>query len=284
MKISQLKRNHPSYPALLAEIGTPPQPLYYLGKLPGSTPAVAIVGSRKATAYGRGVTHRLASDLAAAGIVIVSGLALGIDSVAHRAALEAGGRTIAVLACGLDQIYPSTNRNLAKTILAKGGGIISEYPAGTPPLKHHFPARNRLISGLSLATIITEAPAHSGALITANFALEQNRLVMSVPGNITALTSAGTNNLLKAGALAVTEARDVLTALDLEVPALKAKLAQPASKEEAVILKLLSADINDSEELAQQSGFEIIRFNQVISLMEISGKVRALGGGKWIAN
>ncbi|MBI3983817.1 DNA-protecting protein DprA [Candidatus Microgenomates bacterium] len=271
------------YPKLLREIASPPQTLFYQGRLPEDDICVAIVGTRKPSAYGRAVTERLAYDLAAAGLTIISGLALGVDSLAHRAALEAGGRTIGILGCGLDQIYPATNRQLASRMVKHGGGLLSEYEPGTPPLRHHFPARNRLISGLSLAVVVTEAAAHSGALITANFALEQNRLVMAVPGNITSLTSGGTNNLLKAGAAAVTEASDVLMALDLEVPTLKAKVARPASADEALILGLLAREISDSEDLIAQSGWDVIKFNQVITLMELSGKIRNIGGGRWLS-
>lgn len=282
-KIQKFTPKNSAYPRLLTEIANPPKHLFLTGKLPTNIPYVAIVGSRKISRYGQLVTERLAYDLAAAGIGIVSGLALGIDSIAHKAAVAAGGISIGVLACGLDQIYPSSNRNLAISMLKNGGGLVSEHPAGTPPLKHHFPARNRIIAGLSLAIVVTEAPAHSGALITANFALESDRLVMAVPGNITSLFSAGANNLLKAGGIPVTEARDVLLALDLEVPTLKAKIAKPASKEEAVILELLAQDITDSEDLIIKSGFEVTRFNQVITLMEISGKVRNVGAGRWLA-
>lgn len=274
---------HASWPPLLSEIANPPKSLAVIGQLPEDRPCVAIVGSRKFSRYGEMVTSRLAYDLAKAGIVIVSGLALGIDSIAHRSALEAGGTTIGVLACGLDQVYPSSNRTLAKRMIEAGGALVSEYPEGMPPLKQNFPARNRIIAGLSLATLVTEAAAHSGALITAGFALEADRLVMAVPGNINSLLSAGTNNLLKAGAIAVTEARDVLLALDLEVPTLKAKIAKPASKQEAVILELMANEIFDSEDLIAQSGFDTAQFNQVITLMEISGKVRNIGAGRWIA-
>lgn len=284
MKINKTTPKSASYPPLLKEIANPPKELYYLGSLPQNQPCIAIVGSRKLTGYGKAVTEQLAGELATCGIVIVSGLALGIDTIAHRAAIAAGGKTIAVQANGLNQIYPSSNRNLAKDILRTGGSIISEHPESTPPLKHHFPARNRIVTGMCMGVLITEAAASSGALITANFALEQDRLVMAVPGNITSLSSAGTNNLLKAGAIAVTETRDVLTALDLEAPELKAKLVKPESKEEAAILDLLAQGVNDSDELLVKSGFQVSQFNQVISLMEISGKVRNLGAGKWISN
>lgn len=283
MKINSLTPKNKDYPPLLKEVANPPKKLYVIGQLTNNNPHVAVVGSRKLSPYGKHVTNQLAGELAACGVVIVSGLALGVDTIAHQAAIAAGGRTVAVLANGLDQIYPASNRNLAKKILSTHGAIISEHEAGVPPLKHHFPARNRIITGLSMAVIITEAASHSGALITANFALEENRLVMAVPGNITSATSAGANNLLKAGATPVTEARDVLTALDMEAPELKAKIAKPASQEEAVILDLLAQNITDSEELLIQSGWDAPKFNQVVTLMEISGKIRNLGAGKWIS-
>lgn len=283
MKINSLTLRTNGYPVLLKEIASPPKKIYTLGSLPAEKPYIAIVGSRRVTPYGREVTKTLAHDLAKCGVVIVSGLALGVDASAHQAAIDAGGQTIGVLACGLNQIYPASNRNLAKRILERGGGLISEYAEGTPPLKHHFPARNRIITGLSMAVIITEAAAHSGALISANFALEQNRLVMAVPGNITSKLSEGSNNLIKSGAIAVTNASDVLAALDMEVPELKAKIAKPASAEEAVILEFLANEITDGEEMLTKSGWDIAKFNQVLTLMEISGKVRNLGGGKWIS-
>lgn len=283
MKINSLTPRSKDYPILLREIASPPKTIYSLGNLTIDKPYVAIVGSRRVTPYGREVTKTLAYDLAACGVVVVSGLALGVDAIAHQSAIDAGGQTIGVMACGLNQIYPSSNRNLAKKILERGGGLVSEYGTGTPPLKHHFPARNRIITGLSMAVIITEAAAHSGALISANFALEQNRLVMAVPGNITSKLSEGSNNLIKSGAIAVTSASDVLAALDMEVPELKAKIAKPASAEEAVILELLANEITDSEEMLAKSGWEIAKFNQVLTLMEISGKVRNLGGGKWLS-
>lgn len=283
MKIKKINQRDQAYPSLLGEISSPPPSIYVLGNLPEDSPCVAIVGSRKFTSYGRAVTERLAGELAGFGITIISGLALGIDGIAHHAAIEADGQTIAVMACGLDQIYPASNRNLARAMLEAGGGLISEYEAGTPPLKHNFPARNRIIAGLSLAVIVTEAPAHSGALITANFGLEQNRLVMAVPGNITSPFSEGANNLLKAGAAPVSSAADVLAALDMAVPTLKAKIAKPASKDEAIILELLATEITEGEEIIAKTGWEAAKFNQVITLMEISGKVRNLGGGKWIS-
>lgn len=277
MHISTINLQSPNYPKLLREISNPPTKLFIKGELPDQ-PAVAIVGSRRPSQYGRQVTYRLASDLAKAGVTVISGLALGIDSVAHQAALEAGGRTIAVLACGLDRIYPSSNQGLAERVAGQGA-LISDYPKGTEPLRHHFPARNRIIAGLSQAVIVTEASAKSGALITANFALEQNRQVMAVPGNITSPMSAGPNNLIKAGALPITDSSDVLAALDVEY---STKKVRADSKEEALILELLEKGINSTQKLIEASGLAAAQFANIISLMEISGKVRNLGAGNWV--
>lgn len=244
---------------------------------------IAVVGSRRPTAYGREVTYKLAYDLASAGVTVVSGLAYGLDGVAHQAALDAGGLTIAVLAHGLDKIYPSANRGLGEQILAHGGALISEYPVATPALKQHFVARNRLVSGLSSAVIVTEADASSGTLLTANFALQQNRVVMAVPGNITSPKSAGPNNLLRSGAVPVTSAEDVLAALELESPALAAAPVKADSKEEAQILDLLRSGITTNQALLDHSGLAAAKFAHIISLMEITGKVRNLGAGQWVA-
>lgn len=280
MKFDKITLNSPAYPALLKEIADPPKRLYVRGKLKTDRPMVAIVGSRKVTNYGRAVTEQLAGELAAAGAGIISGLALGVDAIAHRAALEAGGYTLAVLAGGTDHISPATNRGLGEQILKCGGGIISEYSAGTPPLRHHFPIRNRIVAGLSHAVIITEAREKSGALITATLALEQNREVMAVPGNITSPMSAGTNNLIKSGAAAITRSADVLAALGLENDGSRQRPLM--TKEESAIYTLLEDGINDGEELQNRSGLGTAEFNQTITMMEISGKVRNLGGGQWV--
>lgn len=281
MQISKITYANRQYPDSLREIAAAPKQLYHLGRF-SANPLVAIVGTRRPTDYGRQVTHLLASELARAGIGIVSGLALGIDAAAHQAALEAGGYTLAVQACGLDKIYPASNRGLATKILAGGGAIISEYGPATPALKQHFPARNRIISGLSLAVIVTEADASSGSLITANFALQQDRLIMAVPGNITSLRSAGPNNLIKSGAIAVTSAADVLAALDLESRALQARPAAAQSREEAKLLELIDSGTTSSQELIDGAQMTASQFAHVISLMEITGKVRNLGAGVWI--
>ncbi|MEX0748519.1 MAG: DNA-processing protein DprA [Candidatus Saccharimonadales bacterium] len=284
MTISTITRRSSAYPQLLREIAHPPKQLYVCGELRTDLPLVAIVGTRKPTRYGREITARLSGDLAQTGIGIVSGLALGCDAIAHRAALEAGGYTIAIMACGLDRLYPATNRQLGIRILRQKGVIISEYDSGMPPLKQNFAVRNRIISGLTLGVVITEAAERSGSLITATFALEQNREVMAVPGNITSPLSAGTNNLIKAGATPVTSAGDILTALDLATTANPSLAPSGSSPDEAAVLALLAEGVSDGDELLQRLEWEPARFNQVITLLELSGKVRSLGGGKWISN
>ena len=280
MNIHTIKPSSDQYPAHLAEIASPPKEIYLCGQMQTDIPLVAVVGSRKATAYGREVTERLVTDLAGAGVGIVSGLALGIDGYAHRAALRAGGYTLAVMACGLDTIYPARHRDLAKDILKSGGGLISEYEKGTPPLKQHFPARNRIISGLSLATLVVEAAEKSGALITANFALEQNRDVLAVPGGITNPQSQGANNLIKAGAALVTSAEDVLYQLGFEPAEAKAKKAYSAEEEK--ILAVLEGESADTSSLIEQTGLDTATLNRTITLMELNGTVRRLGGDRWI--
>jgi len=212
------------YPEPLKEIYGPPVLIYYRGQLPEREAFnLAVVGSRNYSSYGRMAVERIVDDLAKNGLTIVSGLALGIDALAHNAALKAGGRTMAVLGSGLDKqsIYPSSNRYLADKIIGYGGAVISEFPVGSPPLKHHFPQRNRVISGLSLGTLIIEASEKSGSLITARFALEQNREVFAVPGSIYSPNSDGANGLIKQGARAVTGADDWQRTLNHAVEALR---------------------------------------------------------------
>lgn len=209
-----LRKTNPLYPKILREIHDPPVLLYYRGNLERlvDSKCLAVVGSRKPTAYGESVTKRLVSQLSQAGITIISGLAYGIDAISHRAALDNGGQTIAVLGCGLndDTIYPPSNGRLARDIIAAGGLLLSEYPAGTPALKHHFIQRNRIISGLSRGVLIPECAIKSGALITAKHALEQNRNIYAVPGPINSEMSAGPLHWLKQGAQLITEATDIL--------------------------------------------------------------------------
>ena len=266
------------YPKALREISSPPKQLFSTSKT-FDTACVAIVGTRRPTPYGRRITYQLASELASAGVTIVSGLAIGIDTVAHQAALEANGRTIAVLGCGLNRIYPARNRELGVRI-TRNGALVSEYEGSTPALPHHFPARNRIISGLSQAVIVTEAAAESGSLITARFALEQNRQVLAVPGNITSLRSAGPNNLLRLGATPITSSADVLAALNIFIHAKPTPKA--SNKNEEQLMQLLKEGYTSSKDLIENSQLDASVFAEIISLMEIRGKVRSLGAGMWV--
>lgn len=273
------------FPEALAQIPDPPRRIFVRDTANNwgecfKTPMVALVGSRKVSPYGREVTERLARELAGAGVIVVSGLAYGVDSIAHRAALDAGGRTIAVLAGGLDNIYPAANQQLSKRILQQGGVIISEYDQGMPALPHQFVARNRIISGLSLVTVITEAAAKSGSLHTASFALEQGREVLAVPGNITSPTSDGTNQLIKTGAMPATSTQDILNLLGIRQ---KSRKTEPrgANASEQCIVELIASGEQDGASLLAKSGLETPLFNQTLTMLEITGKVRSLGGNQW---
>jgi DNA processing protein len=281
MNIQYIKHNDNSFPQLLREISSPPKGLHLAGNIP-DLPMVAIVGTRRPTRYGEEITYKIAYELARAGFCIVSGLALGIDTIVHKAVLEADGKTIAVLGCGLDRPYPRSNYGLFNKIIESGGGAISEYPEGTEAFKSHFPARNRIIAGLSLATIVTEADAKSGSLITANFAIQANRTLMAVPGNITSPRSAGPNNLIKNGAQLVTNAADVLAILGLESPELVKVKPKADSKEEALIMDLLSEKSLTTQQIIDETKIDAVSIASIISLMEITGKIRNLGAGSWI--
>ena len=264
---------------MLRDVDPPVESINVLGTLPKGT-YVAIVGSRRPTAYGEQVTYSITSELARAGAIIVSGLAIGVDGIAHRAALDVGGKTVAVLAHGLDQIYPQSHRGLAKEILASGGALVSEYDVGTVPFPSNFVERNRIIAGLSQATIVTEAAEKSGSLITAHRALKFGRTVMAVPGNITSVYSAGPNNLIRNGATPITSAADAIVALGFH--AREAVPVSAQSAEEAMLLNLLGQGVGTSEELITQSKLSAAQFANIISLMEITGKVRNLGAGNWV--
>lgn len=272
------------FPERLRSIPQPPSSLHFISDTWGdlmTRPRIAIVGSRKVTAYGRAVTIQLATELARAGVVVVSGLALGIDSIAHRAVLDAGGLTIAVLAGGLDKIYPTTHTQLAEQIVRQGGALISEYPEGTPSRKYNFIERNRLVSGLSDAVLIIEAAEKSGTLHTATFALEQGRDVLAVPGNITSTQSAGTNRLIKSGATPVTCVEDVFRALGLKSPHKVRIPARGATREQQTILDLITSGESDGAALLEKSKLEVVLFNQTITMLEITGKIRSLGANQW---
>lgn len=282
MKINKVSQQHKQFPVYLREISSIPKELFYLGApLTDYLPAVTIVGSRKITSYGKTVAYQLAYDLAKQGITIISGLALGIDGIAHQGALDASGRTAAVLASGLDEITPHSHRNLAIEILKKGGTIVSEYPVGTPALKQNFIARNRLVSALSDMIIIVESAETGGSLVTARFALEQNKLVAAVPGNITSSQSIGTNNLLKSGAVLITSAQDVLDALGLQLPKRDKEEVFGDTSEEQCIIDIMKEGITDLDHIQGASQLEPALFSQTITMLEISGKIRPLGANHW---
>ncbi|MBU0598170.1 DNA-processing protein DprA [Patescibacteria group bacterium] len=276
---------HANYPHLLKQIHLPPALLYVKGQWPvDSEYSLAVVGTRKTSSYGRQAVLEITSELSKAGLTIISGLALGIDALAHQAALEAGGITIAVLGCGLDIIYPATNRQLSEKILREKGALISEYPPGTQPLKYHFPARNRIISGLSKGVLVIEGGQDSGSLITANFALEQNREVFAVPGNIFSQSSRGPNKLIKMGASVVTSANDILQALNIEqAQQFKTnKKIIPASQEEKIILEYLSSEALHIDEIIKSSKLKSSIVNSCLTMLEMKGFVRNLGGAYYV--
>ena len=269
-------------PERLQRLAQPPKQLFIEGDIEPllERPCVGIVGSRKLSHYGRQVTEQLARHLAAQGIVVISGLALGVDSVAHQAALDAGGGTIAVLPGSVEEVYPASHRQLARDILAKGGALVSEYPKGTPTLRANFIARNQIIAGLSDVLLVTEAALKSGSLHTARFAMEQGKDVLAVPGNVSSATSEGTNNLIKSGAALVTSVDDILHALKIE-----SKTAQQTVKgdteAEQIIIDLIRQGVRDGNELQQRSQLDITIYNQSLTMLEIQGKIRPIGANNW---
>jgi DNA processing protein len=285
MIIKKLTLESPGYPERLREINSPPNPLFHTGAPLSELlkrPSVAIVGTRKISPYGQQVTREFAGHLAEQGLVIISGLALGLDALAHKATLECGGLAIAVLPCPLEKIVPATNRRLAGRILDNGGALVSEYPEGEWPKRQYFIARNRIVSGLADAVLIPEAGEKSGALHTARFGLEQGRNILAVPGNITSVGSIGTNNLIKnSKAGAVTAPVDVLNALDLQYHTTKAKHIKGRNANEQTVLDLMMRGITDGDRLLEESQLAVSQFNQVLTMLEISSKIRPLGANHW---
>ncbi len=267
------------YPRLLREIPSPPTVLYVRGRLvPSDETAVGIVGTRRVTAYGREMTRRLSTELGSSGVTIVSGLARGVDGIAHASALDSGGRTIAVLGCGLDTIYPPEHRKLAEQI-AESGALVSEFSLGTPPDAPNFPVRNRIISGLSLGVIVVEAPMKSGALITATFAGDQGRTVFAVPGSALSSASAGTIQLLRDGAAIAANGQDVLSYLDLGVRQIEMETRQllPTNDAERSLLDLLTAEPRHIDEIALDAGLPIGTLSAQLLQMQLKGLVRNVG-------
>jgi DNA processing protein len=285
MNIKKLALNSSDYPALLREIKSSPKRLFVAGDSFNELmkrPRVAIVGSRMMSPYGKMVTTQLAGQLAEQGIVIVSGLAFGVDATAHRAALDAGGYAIAVLPSPLDNILPSTNRHLAERILAEGGALVSEYAPGDIPFKNNFVARNRLMSGLADGVLITEAGEKSGTLHTARFALQQDRHLMVVPGNINSRYSVGANNLIKTSSAGlITSYEDVLHTLGYHSHSMPVKKVRGRNRNEQAVLDLMLQGITEGEIIFEKSGLGVSEFNQVLTMLEISSKIRPLGANHW---
>jgi DNA processing protein len=276
----------PGYPALLGHIPSPPPVLYLRGALTEADGmAVAVVGSRRASPYGVGTAERLSGELAARGVTIVSGLARGIDAAAHAGALRAGGRTVAVLGCGIDRVYPPEHRGLAARIAA-AGAVVSEFPLGTPPHRANFPRRNRLISGLSLGVVVVEAAAGSGALITARWALEQGREVFAVPGRVSAETSRGTHRLLREGAKLVEDWTDILPEVlpQARGPAAGAPSPPPPrlAEDEATLFGLVGEDPVHIDELILRSGLGPGRVATGLLGLAMRGLLRELPGKRYL--
>ncbi len=273
-----------AYPARLKEIYDPPPVLYVRGTLTSQDEwAVAVVGTRRASLYGREAAEHIAGSLASNGITVISGLARGIDSVAHRAAIGAGGRTIAIQACGLDLVYPADNFRLAQSI-TEHGALIGEFPLGSRPKAENFPRRNRIMSGMSLGVLVVEAGESSGALITARLALEQNREVFAVPGSILSPTSVGTNRLIQEGAKLVTDAEDILEELNLTTATqqLEMKEILPANDTEGLLLKHLSAEPTHIDEVRRQCGLPMATVSSTLAMMELKGMVRQVGAMNYV--
>ncbi len=284
MIVNTLKLTFKELPVGLQQIDKPPEQIFYIGSLETALgqPTVAVVGSRKPTAYGRQVTEQLVSALAKRGVTIISGLAYGIDALAHQTTLANGGRTVAVLPVNLDRIYPVAHNQLADRIVAGGGALMSEYPSGSLTRLHHFIERNRLISGLAQVIVIPEATAKSGSLSTARFGLDQGKTMMAVPGNITSAVSEGCNQLIKSGATPITGVSDILRELNIaDGPA--GQIVFRGTPAEERIYKLILGGLADQEMLIGQSGLEAAAVNSVLTSLEIGGYIRPDGGGRWSA-
>jgi DNA processing protein len=287
--ISAISRGDLRFPAALDAIHDPPETLWISGDVDVlRAPSVAIVGSRAASPYALEVARRLGADLARRNVAVVSGMARGVDSAAHRGALEGGGITIAVFGCGVDVVYPPEHRGLADRIVERGA-LVSEFPPGTPPLKSHFPQRNRIISGLSLAVVIVEAAEGSGSLITADFAMEQGRTVLAVPGNVLGGRNFGAHALLRDGAKLVECADDILEELP---PGLRAVGSGPSEGKESKGLKTAShdpvlrameeGDSYDLDEISDRSGVDRMKLLPRLLELELAGAVRRVEGGRFV--
>jgi len=288
--VSVLTPDDAAYPVRLRELPDPPPALWRRGAGAAAVAAIGVVGSRRPSPYGRTMAERFGRELAQAGVTVVSGLARGIDAAAHRAVLEAGGWTIAVLGCGLDRVYPQEHRSLQEAI-GRDGALLTEFPLGAPPLAHHFPRRNRLISGLSLGVVVVEAGERSGSLITARLALEQGREVFAVPGNLGAGGSVGTNRLIKAGATLVERIDDILQAVAAQLdpsllrPPRSSSDAHPSpadpawlTTDERAVASCVTDEPRHMDELAARTGRPVQQVAALLVSLEIKGAVRQLPG------
>lgn len=287
-----------SYPALLREIDDPPPVLYVRGDWQScfDQPCIGVIGSRKSSTYGENASEMLSRDLASRGITIVSGLARGIDTAGHRGAIRGQGKTVAVMGTGLDSIYPKENNGLVREIIAAGGCVVTQFPLGTPPIPENFPYRNRIISGLSHGVVIIEASERSGSLITARLAMEQNREVMAVPGNITSRNSFGTNYLIKTGAKLVQQWQDIVAEMPSEIAAviLPPKIDEPKAEDAKRQPELVPADMTDNERkvwdaltadesthvdvLLEATGLSFGDLNSALVALDIRDLIRVLPG------
>jgi DNA processing protein len=279
-EIKEITIENQNYPQLLRKIKNPPKKLYFLGQIFPNENCFAIVGTRKCSNYGKEVTYKIASELAEAGLTIVSGFAPGIDTIAHKAVIEKGKRTIAVLGTGLDKksIYPKSNLKLIDKILECGGAIISEFPPGTHGTKYTFPQRNRIISGLSLGVLVVEARMQSGALITASYAKEQGKKIFAVPGSIFSQVSKGCHFLIKNGAKLVENAKDILEELRIKKLERGKKEIKGETPEENLILEVLKEGALDVEKIIEKTKLSPSKVLSLLSILEIEGKIKNLGG------
>lgn len=282
--LSFLTIDDPEYPAHLKEIPDAPVFLYWRGDLSIlDQPCLALVGTREMSDYGQRVTEQFVPEIVRAGFVTVSGLALGIDAAVARETMAAGGKTVAVLGHGLGKIYPSENARLAQEIVENGGLYLSEFPLDVIPGKYTFPARNRIIAGLSLGTVVLEAPKGSGALITADLALDYGREVFVVPGQIFDPNYAGSHRMLSKGhAKLVGSAADVLTELGVVVPETSAAPYDPRNATEAALLKVLTSLPQTADDLMERSGLPAAQVASTLTMMELSGAVKQAGHGQWV--
>ncbi|MGD2065306.1 MAG: DNA-processing protein DprA, partial [Dehalococcoidia bacterium] len=283
-RVKPLICEDPLYPARLKQIYDYPPVLYVKGNLPAEDePCLAIVGTRRPTIYGRQVAEEIVAELVRSKITIVSGLARGIDSVAHRTALEAGGKTIAVFGSGLDIVYPGENAKLAQAIMEQGA-LVSEHPLGVKPRAENFPLRNRIMSGLSLGVLVVEAGERSGALITAHQAVEQNREVFAVPGSILSPASQGSNRLIQEGAKLVRDYTDILQELNLTIVVQQAEIKDfsPGDEFESAILRQLTSEPIHIDEICRCSGLTMQEISSALAMLELKGIVRQVGNMNYV--